>query len=189
MSDQPPDRSVDIALAEYNALRAELLGHTTSQNTVLGLGVTAIGVVLGLGVNAPGQRAILVVVPALAAIVLLVYWALAYRIVVIGNYTRLILWPSLAAAAPSTMPLSWEQSLANLESGGRHRWLRQIVEYAVTVLLIVLGGYAIYLADGPFWPLRGAGVVILVLATGGGILLGGRRTYTVEEFNRQKRAS
>lgn len=177
-----PDRSVDVALAEYNALRAEILGHTTSQNTVLGLGVTAIGVVLGLGINAPGQRAILVFVPVLAGIVILVYWGLAYRIVVIGKYTQMVLWPCLPRPISDVGLLSWEGSLAHLESTRPHRSLSQIVEVTVTLLLIVLGAYAIYLSEGPIWP-RCVGGAILAMAAGSGGWLGWRRRkYTPEDF-------
>jgi hypothetical protein len=181
MTSPNPDRTVDVALAEYNALRAELLGHTTSQNTVLGLGLTAIGVVLGLGINAPGQRAILVVVPVVAGIVILVYWGLAYRIVVIGNYIEKILWPGLPASV-TDVGRSWERSLAGLESRWPHRWLSQIVEYAVTGLLLMLGVYAISVSDGaPGW-LRGVVGVVLAAATVVGIGVGRRREITEEAF-------
>ncbi len=42
------ERAVDVAIAEFNALRAEIVSHVTAQAALVGLALTAAGVILGL---------------------------------------------------------------------------------------------------------------------------------------------
>lgn len=138
--------TVDVALAEFNALRAELTTHMTGQNTMIGLGVTAIGVVVGLAFGGSGDRQLLAIVPIVASVIILTYCGEAYRIVSIGRYIRDVLWPFLSERTHDRLP-SWEGSLLTSERGPG-----SIVESPVIVMFFVVGLITAFLADDiPVW--------------------------------------
>jgi hypothetical protein len=49
-------KSVDVALAEFNALRAEVAGRISAQSTFLGAGLTALGLIAGFVVKTALMR-------------------------------------------------------------------------------------------------------------------------------------
>lgn len=74
------DRVVDVALAEFNALRAEIVGHTTAQYAFVGVALTALGVILGLVIREGGDGRLPLAVPPLTALVSLLHAAISYRL-------------------------------------------------------------------------------------------------------------
>jgi len=92
----PAKTGVDVALAEFNALRAELIQLGTAQAAFVGISLTALGVILGSGLNKDGDENLLLIVPPMGIVVILVYFGFGYRAWSIGDYIRTKLWPYLA---------------------------------------------------------------------------------------------
>jgi hypothetical protein len=66
---------MEVALAEYNALRAEMLNCRTTQSAFIGVGLTAIGALSVFAVADAKNRHLLLAVPALAFIVSVLHLA------------------------------------------------------------------------------------------------------------------
>ncbi|MCA1671370.1 MAG: hypothetical protein LC799_03930 [Actinobacteria bacterium] len=103
-------KAVDVALAEFNALRTEIVSRITTQMTTTSLGLAALGVVVGFVVQGNSNRTLLLAVPLLTLVVNLVSTAHGYYISVIGNYIREKLWPYLQGQV-GMLP-SWEVEVA-----------------------------------------------------------------------------
>jgi hypothetical protein len=88
-------RDLDVELAEFNALRAESVVQQTAQATLVGVGLTALGVVFGLAVKQGGDNHLFLAVPPLAAIISLIHASVTFRIIRIGDYIRDELWPAI----------------------------------------------------------------------------------------------
>lgn len=97
---------MSIALAEFNALRAEILNHITAQSAAIGLGVTALGIVVGFVAKEGADAHLLLIVPPLSMFVILLHTAESYRVWRLGDYIRDQLWPFLEEQA-GELP-SWE---------------------------------------------------------------------------------
>jgi hypothetical protein len=103
----PADRFIQVGLAEYNQLRAELIAAQNRQGTLVGIGLTAIGVIMTIALREAGDHRLLLAVPPLGLVVTLLHLGEARRIIRIGRYIRLKLWPKLQAQ--SGYPESWEE--------------------------------------------------------------------------------
>jgi hypothetical protein len=104
--------AVDVLLAEYNALRSEIVSHVTVQAAVVGLGLTALGVIVGLAANSAADHRILLLVPPLGLFVVLIYSAETYRSAAIEIFIYRRIWPRLEKVV-GELP-SWERQ-AGLE--------------------------------------------------------------------------
>jgi hypothetical protein len=137
--------SVDVVLAEFNAMRAEKVGHITGQAAVVGLGLTALGVIGGF-VAKEGHDRLLLAIPPIAMLVALGSAAGAYRSTVIGRYIRDELWPHLERnLGPYNGPLpSWQHYIAKTHS----KWIVVLkvifLDSPPTVLFVAASGYALY---------------------------------------------
>jgi hypothetical protein len=108
LTDPPiPERGVDVALAEFNALRAEIVSNITAQAALVGLGLTALGVIAGFVAKEGGDERLLLGIPPLAMLVALLHAAWSYRSASIGNYIANTLWPYLETQV-GELP-SWER--------------------------------------------------------------------------------
>ncbi len=137
---------MDIALAEFNGLRAEIVSRATAQSATLGLGLTAIGLVFGFAVKNRAGGDELLAVPPLALFLNLIYSAETFRIISIGEYIRTELWPYLERQA-GQLP-SWEQRVAAI---------RRRKSTVAMALLLDAPAFAIFV---------GSSVVALVAAHG-----------------------
>jgi hypothetical protein len=82
-------RDIDVGLAEFNALRAEIISRTTAQNALVGIGLTAVGVIYGLALKKAGDdKSLLLAVPPLAALASLLHASETYQVGRIGDYIR-----------------------------------------------------------------------------------------------------
>ena len=115
-----PGRAVDVALAEFNALRAEILSRTTAQSALVGVGLTAVGVIFGFVAREGAGDQLLLAVPPVAAAVSLLSAAETYRVKLIGRYIQERLWPHLRDQV-GPLP-SWEKEVA-----GRSRHASKLV--------------------------------------------------------------
>jgi hypothetical protein len=106
---------LDVELAEFNALRAESIAQQTAQATLIGVGLTALGVVFGFVVKEGGNQRLLLAVPPLAAIISLIHASVTFRIVRVGAYIRNELWPDIQNRV-GQIP-SWQAYLAARRRG------------------------------------------------------------------------
>lgn len=112
-SDSPasPNRAVDVALAEFNALRAEIVSNITAQAALVGLGLTALGVIAGFVAKEGGDERLLLTIPPLSMLVVLLHTAWTYRSALIGDYIGKTLWPYLETQVGRPLP-SWQAKVA-----------------------------------------------------------------------------
>jgi hypothetical protein len=159
----------DVDLAEFAALRAEIVGHQSAQTTLVSVCLTAIGVVIGLVLSdkgAPGE--LLLVVPLISSGLGLFYASHSRACLIIGQYIRIRLWPRLRGAGEG---LSWEEYLLSLRRGNDSRALRHlslqflggtVVFVMPSVGALVFSAHAAFAREGLVlvWAL---GVVLLLL--------------------------
>jgi hypothetical protein len=83
-------RGVDVAIAEFNALRAEIVGIRNTQAALVGVALTAIGALFTLALKDPdpGDERLLLAVPPLGLIVSLLHLGESFRIHRLGDYIR-----------------------------------------------------------------------------------------------------
>jgi hypothetical protein len=117
---------LDVALAEFSALRTELQGHSTAQGSLIALVVTAIGIVAGLVIKEGGDPRLLLILPALVSAAGIHYAEQSRAIRLIGSYIRDRLWPYLReqlseAKSASRLPPSWEHLVDDVRHPGRVR--------------------------------------------------------------------
>jgi hypothetical protein len=150
----PTGRSVDVALAEFNALRAELLAHANVQASLIALVVTAIGIVGGLVVKEDGDPRLLLILPYLVAAAGIESSNRARTIALIGAYIRDKLWPHLEKQTPGSLP-SWEARISDFRGLSNHRKPFRI--YVPYLLLAGLPSFLIYVCGsvGPLIILAG----------------------------------
>jgi hypothetical protein len=118
-------RYVDVGLAEYNALRAELKDSQTRQANLLSLGLTGISALVGIALardGSPSSSTLLLIVPPLAFIVSLLHLHESLEIRRIGAYIGGVLWPALQEA--TGFEPSWEKKHA--EDVGKRGSLRGV---------------------------------------------------------------
>ncbi len=164
MDEATRDRAiVDVLLAEYNALRSEIVAHLTVQAAVVGLGLTALGVIVGLAANSAGDHKALLLVSPLSLFVVLIYAAETYRSAMIEIFIYRHIWPRL------------EESLGELPSWERQAASERKPKLGVigTSLLIDVPAMAIFVLAGAgaqvaAWdladPLWWGGAVLLILS-------------------------
>lgn len=97
---------MEAALAEFNALRQEVVGIRQAQGAIVGLGITALGLLLTFGLQTDGDERLLLAVPWAALLVCLLHTAESWQLHRLGDYIRLRTWPFIQAA--SSYPHSWE---------------------------------------------------------------------------------
>jgi hypothetical protein len=154
---------VDVALAEFNALRAELVNHMVAQATVMGVGLTALGVIFGFAIRDGGDRQLLLVVPLVTALVSLLHAGRNYQITLIGSYIRWRLWPYLQGRVGKELP-SWEMYIAEYRSKWRNFVLAHMIDTPAIVLFVAASVFSLLLVPKDTDPaLRNAGWALTFL--------------------------
>jgi hypothetical protein len=143
-----PDRSVDVALAEFNALRAELVSHLTTQAGVVGLGLTALGVIVGFTVKEGGSERLLLAIPPLTLLVVLLHTAGSWRSNLLGNYIRKDLWPYLASRVGDERLPSWEHEVAARQRPWKAVLMALIIDFPAMAIFIVASVVALFQVEG-----------------------------------------
>ena len=113
----PADRekAVDVAIAEFGALRAEIVSHVTAQAALVGLALTAAGVIVGFTVKEGADQRLLLAIPPLTLLVVLLHTAETFRAALIGRYIAVELWGDLEGRVGKLS--SWEAKVAQPEGG------------------------------------------------------------------------
>jgi hypothetical protein len=162
-------RVVDILLAEYNALRSEIVSHVTVQAAVVGLGFTGIGVVAGLVAKTAGGDQVLLLVPPMSFFVVLIYSAETYRSAAIEIYIYQCIWPRLESEV-GTLP-SWERHAGSERRvSGRAAVLSVLIDLpAMSVFVLASGGSLVIVRDftADWW--AGVGFTVATLAALGSV--------------------
>jgi hypothetical protein len=169
-------KAVDAALAEYNALRSEIVAKFASQYAFVGVGFTAVGIVVGYASSGNGRSTFLLAVPFISTVEILVYAGLAAQVRFMGRYIRTDLWPYIQAACDPLLP-SWE---ANLHGSRRSVWFDRFSSASGTAIcgLFYLIGLivAIVAPDVPSIARTGSAIVVTLAALGGlGLVVRERR--------------
>jgi VIT1/CCC1 family predicted Fe2+/Mn2+ transporter len=113
-----------VELAEFVALRAEILEHQSAQATLVSVCLTAVGVLLGVVVSQGASRHLLLVVPFVASGLGLFYANHTMASQLIGQYIRDQLWPRLQAYSEGADVPSWEMHLSSLHRDKQSLWWR-----------------------------------------------------------------
>jgi hypothetical protein len=103
------DRVVNLVVAEFNALNAEMTSTTSSQQTLISLNVTAAAAVAGLVVANRADPKLLLVSAVLSSALGLVYIANAVHIANISSYITEVLRPLAAEHTGEARLLGWIQ--------------------------------------------------------------------------------
>lgn len=161
-----PSRSIDVALAEFNTLRAEILARTAAQATLASVGLTASGVAVGFALSDKGVSEVAIVVPFFAAAIIVAYVFESFRIIMVGGYVRDVLWPYLQSQTSASVP-SWESHrlvVSRASTWGLGERLMVVVFLALGILLSVVTPNVPTL-------LRVAALVIVIAAAALGMVL------------------
>jgi hypothetical protein len=113
---QSSDSAITVALAEFQALRAEMVSRTSSQATLIGVGFTAMGVIVGFTVKDGGDVRLLLALPLVALVVNLLWSIESRRVTLSGAYIRESLWPRLERWVGRELP-SWEADVDTRRRG------------------------------------------------------------------------
>jgi hypothetical protein len=97
------------ALAEFNALRQEIMQHIGAQDRLVQLNLTALATIAGLTIAQKATVALLLVVPFLSAALGFAWLHHLRQVALIGRYIHKELWPFIAKSEHVRLP-SWEES-------------------------------------------------------------------------------
>jgi hypothetical protein len=137
------ERAVDVAIAEFNALRAEIVSHVTAQAALVGLALTAAGVILGFTVKEGADQRLLLAIPPLTLLVVLLHTAETFRAALIGRYIATELWEDLEGRVGKLR--SWEARVAERRQLPLHLLLPEIflLDFPAMAIFILASGYAL----------------------------------------------
>jgi hypothetical protein len=127
-------RLLDVALAEFKALRDEIGSRASSSHTLININAVASGVTGGLVVNNPGRVELLLILPILSPVLGLLWLDHAHNIRNMGDYINLTLRPQIAGGIGpgGEGALAWEEHVDRYE---QRAWLR-FVPLGVPVLVL-----------------------------------------------------
>jgi uncharacterized membrane protein len=136
-------RIQETALAEFSALRAEILARQGFQHTIMALNLTLTGAIFGFALARPGQLLALLIVPLIAFMLCGRYITQDYGIEEIGRYIRKDLAKKVAGG------LGWEDFIR-----GRRIAENRRLFYGLDPLFIAFPGVsiaAVLLSAGRVW--------------------------------------
>lgn len=97
-------------VAEFNSLRAEIAGRSSSQQLLVNLSLTMVGLVLGIAFSQRASAAIILVIPIFASCCAMLYFDHAAQITKIGRYIGHVVHPKLRNIVDDDQVLAWESS-------------------------------------------------------------------------------
>lgn len=161
-----------MAIAEFNALRAEIVSHVTAQAALIGLALTAAGVIVGFTVKEGADQRLLLAIPPLTLLVVLLHTAETFRASLIGQYIATELWEELEGQVGRLH--SWEARVAARRDQPLHLMLPEIflLDFPAMSILILAGAYALVQVgpgDALWWVDCGALVLAIIAPLGFGL--------------------
>nr|GID36370.1 hypothetical protein Aca09nite_28760 [Actinoplanes campanulatus] len=132
----------DVVLAEFNALRAEIIARQASAQGLLSIQLTAAGALFSLALSGTGRAAVLLVLPLITYMLAGRAVAHSYACLSIGTYIRTQLSPRVSGG------LGWEQWIRSHRSSPKqYRGLDpQLISFPGISILALLGSFP-YLAS------------------------------------------
>jgi hypothetical protein len=133
--------STDLRVAEFSALRSEIVAHQSAQTTLVGATLTAVGVVLGLVLTQKQTREeLLLIIPLVASGLGLLYANHSRASLLIGDYIENHIWQADQQ--------SWEHYLTGYRSSLKLVRLLEFMGGAAVFVLPSAGALIAALADG-----------------------------------------
>lgn len=123
---------VQVALAEFSALRSEILSRTSQAWMLVSINFTVTAAVLGVLFSKEGDRKLLLVLPLIAPSLSLLFIDHSFNIRSLGGYIRKRIRPLLAQATGSANLLGYEDEVSKYE---QNRFLRT-VPFGLPLLVI-----------------------------------------------------
>ena len=141
---------MEAALAEFQALRVEIISNLNSQAALVGLALTAVGVIVGLTVKEGAGERLLLAIPPLTLFMVLLHIGSSYRLSLIGRYIENDLWPYIAEQVGDTAGLpSWEAKTAARQFSWEALPVAVFLNSPAMAILIVVSIVALIQVDGP----------------------------------------
>ncbi len=136
------EKAVDVAIAEFNALRAEIVSYISTQATLVGLALTAGGLIVGFTVKENADQRLLLAIPLLTLLVVLLHTAASYRSAMIGHYIYNVLWKDLERHVGKLS--SWEARVAKRRKRSVWKMLPEIffLDFPAMSIFIVGSAYS-----------------------------------------------
>ncbi|GIF64096.1 hypothetical protein Ais01nite_21310 [Asanoa ishikariensis] len=137
MPDDDTVRSQETALAEFTALRAEIMARQNSQQALLSIQLTVAGALFSLALSSPGRATVLLILPLTTVMLAGRHVAHSYACLSIATYIRTELSPRVAGG------LGWEEWLrAHREIPRRHRLLSPLfISFPAISALAIVGAF------------------------------------------------
>jgi len=158
--------AIDILLAEFNALRAEIGARSAAQATMMQLAVTAFGALAGLTFTQYGDHRLLLLIPIISTILGLIWLDHAANISNIGDFIKNQLMPALQKAAQMETLPDYETVVRKYErTPGAFIRVFGLPPFLIFVLMPVVAmvlAWDIRTRDWLFWTLQIFDVVLLI---------------------------
>jgi len=154
-------KAVDVAVAEFNALRAEINSRMTAQAALVGIGLTAVGVILGLAAGEDGNERLLLAIPAVALLVNTLSAAQTHRIHLLGAYIRRDLWTFLRDQVGDLK--CWEDDVAGRRGSRLNAVVVLLIDAPALLLFVAASVLVLAVCERKDW-LEWAGWAATVLA-------------------------
>jgi hypothetical protein len=156
-----------VALAEFQALRGEILQRIQIQQVLLGLTVTTLGVLLSVALSEKSSARLLLAAPFVASALGFAYSDQSRRINLLGAYIRGHLWQRVESVTDPNLS-SWERFFARAFETPFQAFLTSAYIVGLFVLFpIALDCYAGAATDWDFtsgqWALFGSGLATTML--------------------------
>jgi hypothetical protein len=126
---------VDVVLAEYNAIRAEILSRSSAQHILINLDLTLTGVITGIAFSQRISMLVLLLIPILSACCALLYFDHAKQIDALGAYISRDIALKLDTLTGTDGSLGWDRVYSAQERGFRVVLLSYIVPTFVLFIL------------------------------------------------------
>lgn len=116
----PGTRSVQelelsVLLAEFNALRAEVIENFITARTILGLHFTAVGAIAALALSGDVHPRILILIPLISALLWWLHLDTRMSIGILGGYLNTVLRERAKQLTGSALSLFWEKGIRELK--------------------------------------------------------------------------
>jgi hypothetical protein len=131
-------RKVDVALAEFDALRGEILVRRGAQKNLVAIALTSYGVLFTFSFARDGDERLLLLVPPLGLALCLLQLGESFHIHRIGRYIKAKLWPTLTGL--TGYEHSWEREHSKRLAVGP--WIGGVLTDGMFPLLLAGGAVA-----------------------------------------------
>jgi hypothetical protein len=170
----PADR-LNIAVAEFNAMRAEILSRSTAQQNLLNLTIVAVGAVGSVAFSGASRQPVLLILPIVSCIFGMLYFDHGFAIGNIGRYIKDELAPAVRSESNWSHALAWEDFVRRIASS-QTRFRRSAVQFDIPILFaflfvpVMISAYmATQLANTWLWLAWSVGVVAEMLTAAVGL--------------------